>query len=288
MHVRVEEAFGNRLPQESVDEASGDGLHVMACRDQRVPVVRELDGGIGVDRRAAGLPVVVAREVQIVGQGLGVHGLVRAPRLRDRRDALLGRRVHEVHGRLRVLREPDDVPERQVLGDVVVHEVEVVSLGPPLALELLRHVGDDVVLLRVHGHDAAVLRHLREDAPQVAVRHADRAEGRVPSRPSAAPRARSAARPPPAPSDWRRVAAVCLRARSARREGSTRAACRAGLCRGERPAKPARSARRVRCATSRVRSRGSGWHQIGGGRELHLGLDLCRLFGARTSPGAPP
>jgi len=59
-----------------------------------------------------------------------------------------------------------------------VHEVEVVALRPPFALELLGHIGDDVVLLRVHRHDAAVLRHLREDAPEVAVRHADRAEGR--------------------------------------------------------------------------------------------------------------
>ena len=131
-----------------------------------------------MDRGAAGLPVVVAREVQVVVQGLGVHGLAQTPRLGHRRDALLGRRVHEVHGRPRVLREPDDVPERQVLGDVVVHEVEVVALRPALALELLSHVRNNVVFLRVHGHDAAMLRHLREDAPEVAVRDADRAEGR--------------------------------------------------------------------------------------------------------------
>src|SRR4029453_3600244 len=85
---------------------------------------------------------------------------------------------YEVPSRPRWLREPDDVPERQVLGDVVVHEVEVVAVSPPLALELLGHVGHDVVLLRVHGHDAAMLRHLREDAPEVPVRYADRAEGR--------------------------------------------------------------------------------------------------------------
>jgi len=108
----------------STNRVSGRGRRqppVEQTGDQRVAVVRELDGRIGVDRGAAGLPVVVAREVQVVVQGLGVHGLAQTPRLGHRRDALLGRRVHEVHGRPRVLREPDDVPERQVLGDVVAH-----------------------------------------------------------------------------------------------------------------------------------------------------------------------
>ena len=57
-------------------------------------------------------------------------------------------------------------------------EVEVVALGPALALQLLRHVGDDVVLLGVHGHDAAAPGHLLEDGPEVAVGHPDGPERR--------------------------------------------------------------------------------------------------------------
>ena len=86
--------------------------------------------------------------------------------------------MHKVDGRVRVPRQADDVAERQVLGEVVVDEVEVAALGPSLALEGLGHVRDDVVLLRVHGHDAAVPRYLGEDAPEVAVRDTDRPEGR--------------------------------------------------------------------------------------------------------------
>ncbi len=52
------------------------------------------------------------------------------------------------------------------------------TLSPPLALELVGHVRDDVVLLGVHGHDAAVLGNLGKDAPEVAVRHPNGAEGR--------------------------------------------------------------------------------------------------------------
>src|SRR5436190_1302034 len=60
----------------------------------------------------------------------------------------------------------------------LVHNNLSEDLGPSLALEGLGHVRDDVVLLREHGHDAAVPRYLGEDAPEVAVRDTDRPEGR--------------------------------------------------------------------------------------------------------------
>jgi len=102
----------------------------------------------------------------------------RAASLGDGRDALLGGRVHKVDGCVRVLRQSNDVAKRQVLGEVVVNKVEVVALRASLALERLSHVGDDVVLFRVHRHDAAVPRDLAKDAPQVTVRNTDRPEGR--------------------------------------------------------------------------------------------------------------
>ena len=41
---------------------------------QGVPVVGELDGRVGVDGKAVGLQVVVAGELEVVVQGLAVHG----------------------------------------------------------------------------------------------------------------------------------------------------------------------------------------------------------------------
>jgi len=35
--------------------------------------------------------------------------------------------------------------------------------------ELLGHIGDDVVLLGMHGHDAAVFGHLYKHRPQVTI-----------------------------------------------------------------------------------------------------------------------
>src|SRR3546814_9765729 len=40
MHVGMEEAFGDRLAQEGVDQPCRDLLHIMAGGDQRVPVGR--------------------------------------------------------------------------------------------------------------------------------------------------------------------------------------------------------------------------------------------------------
>ena len=46
-------------------------------------------------------------------------------------------------------------------------QVQVGTVVAALTLQLFLHVGDDVVLLGVHGHDAAVLADLLEDLPQV-------------------------------------------------------------------------------------------------------------------------
>ena len=111
-------------------------------------------------------------------QRFAVHGLSCHARLGDRGDAFLRRRVHEVDRAAGVAREADDVTEREVLGHVVVDQVQVVALRAALALQRLGHVGHDVVLFRVHGHDPAVLRDFLEDARQVTVRHPDRPERR--------------------------------------------------------------------------------------------------------------
>ena len=57
-------------------------------------------------------------------------------------------------------------------GDVVVRQVQVGPVVAALAFQLLLHVGDDVVLFGVNGHDAAVFADLLEDLPQVPHRDA--------------------------------------------------------------------------------------------------------------------
>ncbi|MCE2459079.1 MAG: hypothetical protein J4G14_14910 [Dehalococcoidia bacterium] len=105
-------------------------------------------------------------------QRLTVHRLTPVPGLPNRCHALLRGDVDEVDRDLGVLRHPDHLAERHVLGDVAVHQVQVVTLVTPLPLQLLLHVVHHVVVLSVNRHDAAALRDLLEDGLKVTVGHA--------------------------------------------------------------------------------------------------------------------
>ena len=47
-------------------------------------------------------------------------------------------------------------------------QVEIGAMVASLTLQLVLHVGDDVVFFGMDGHDAAVLAHLLENLPQVS------------------------------------------------------------------------------------------------------------------------
>src|SRR5713101_6158734 len=55
--------------------------------------------------------------------------------------------------------------------------MQIMTLIVAFTDELLGHVGDDVVLLGMHSHDAAMLRHFRKHGPQVAIGHTQAGEG---------------------------------------------------------------------------------------------------------------
>ena len=136
---------------------------------ERVPVVGRLQRGVGVNKRARVARVVFAGERQIIVERLAVDGLPLRPRLRDGRDALPGRDVHEVDARPSVSGEADDLAEGNVLREVVVDEVDELASGAPLACQLLEHELHDVVVLGVDDHDPAFARDLRHCCPEVAV-----------------------------------------------------------------------------------------------------------------------
>ena len=136
---------------------------------QSVPVLGVLDGRIGMDGRATGLFIVFAGELQVVVQGFAVNRLLLGTGLGDGRHSFLGRGVHEINAHLRVVGQPQDLAKSDVFRDVVVHQMQVIALVPAFPLKLLFHVGDDVVVFGVYGHDAPVVRHLLENILQVAV-----------------------------------------------------------------------------------------------------------------------
>src|SRR5262245_19307078 len=63
----------------------------------------------------------------------------------------------------------NDVAERQVLGEIVVDEVDVVTLILSFTLELLGHVGNNVIVFCMHSHNSAVLGDFSEETPEVPV-----------------------------------------------------------------------------------------------------------------------
>src|SRR5262245_40313448 len=68
-----------------------------------------------------------------------------------------------------MLGKANDVAERQVLGEIVVDEVDVVALILPFALELLGHVGNNVIVFCMHGHNSAMLGDFSKETPEVPV-----------------------------------------------------------------------------------------------------------------------
>src|SRR6266568_6407924 len=57
-------------------------------------------------------------------------------------------------------------------------QMEVMALSVAFTDELVGHVGDDVVLLGMHRHDAPVLGHFGKHRPQVAIGHTETRKGR--------------------------------------------------------------------------------------------------------------
>ena len=121
-----------------------------------------------MDGQTFGLQVVVAGEFQVVVQGFAVNGQLGGPGLGDGSHALLGGGVDEVDTRFGALRQPHHLPEGNVLGNVVVGQVQVGPVIAAFSLQLVLHEGYDVVLFSVHRHYAAVFANLLENLPQVS------------------------------------------------------------------------------------------------------------------------
>ena len=91
---------------------------------------------------------------QVLVQRLAIDHLARGARLLDRQDALARRRVDKVHRRPFRLGQQDRPRERQVLGQLRVHQMEVRASSATLLIEQLVVELDQVVVFGVDDHDA--------------------------------------------------------------------------------------------------------------------------------------
>ena len=152
----------------------GGGAHgaIHQALLQRIPVLGVLDGRVGVDCQTVRFLIVLATEFQVVVQRFAINGQLGGPGFGDGGNALFGGGMDEIYAGLGSLGQPYHLAERDILGDVVVGQVEVGAVGTAFPLQLLFHVGYDVVLFRVDRHDPAALRHLLEYLPEVPGRAA--------------------------------------------------------------------------------------------------------------------
>ena len=81
--------------------------------------------------------------------------------------ALFGSGVHEVDAGFSALSQPYNLPEGDILGKIVVNQVEITAVVVAFRDQLVFHIGDDVVFLGMDGHDPAVLRHFLKHGPQM-------------------------------------------------------------------------------------------------------------------------
>ena len=130
-----------------------------------------------MDSRADGFLVVLAGELQVVVQGLAVHRLLLKPGLGDGRHSFFGRGVDEVDPRFGMLGQTKYLAKGYVFRDIVVDQMEIVTLVPAFPFKLLLHVGHNVVVFGMDGHDATVMRHLLKYLPQVTVGRAGGIKG---------------------------------------------------------------------------------------------------------------
>ena len=110
-------------------------------------------------------------------QGLAVHRLLLESGLGDGRHPFFGRGMDEVDPRFGMLGQTKDLAKGYVFRDIVVDQMKIVTLVPAFPFKLLLHVGHDVVVFGMDGHDATMMRHLLEYLPQVTVGCASGIEG---------------------------------------------------------------------------------------------------------------
>src|SRR5215468_62735 len=137
---------------------------------QRLLVLRELEGRIGVGAEAARGLVVLRVEAGVLVERLAVHGYAESTRLADGVHALAGRGVDEVHGGVHGSGQGDGATEGEQLGELGVDEVHVRPVHASFLAEALVVELDEILVLAVDDHDAAVLGRLlhgEADAPEV-------------------------------------------------------------------------------------------------------------------------
>ena len=122
-----------------------------------------------MNRHAVRLLVIFTGEMQIVMQGLTVHGLAGLTGFGNGAHAFLGRGMDEIHPGAGVLGQTNDRPKGQVFGQIIVDEVHIIGLVAALALELVQHIIHNLVLFRVDGHHTAVFGHFGKNLPQMSV-----------------------------------------------------------------------------------------------------------------------
>ena len=98
--------------------------------------------------------VVLGVEARVLVQRLAVDGLAVRARLADGVHALLGRGVHEVHGRAHRARQRHRAAEGEQLGQLGVDEVQVRAVHPPFGAEALVVELHEVFVLAVYDHQA--------------------------------------------------------------------------------------------------------------------------------------
>src|SRR5262245_61165692 len=107
-------------------------------------------------------------------QSFTIDRLVRTTGFGNRRNTLLGCGVYEIDACAGVPGEAEDLAKGDILGEIVMDQMKVVTLIATFTLQLVDHVGHNLVILGVDGHHAAVLCDLLEDGPHVAVGYAKR------------------------------------------------------------------------------------------------------------------
>src|ERR1700730_18386680 len=93
-------------------------------------------------------------------QGFAVDRQIAPSSLGHRLHPLARRGMYEIHAGAARASQADHAIEGELLGELGMHQVHVPSLGAALGGELFVIELDQVVVLGMHNHDAAVFRHL--------------------------------------------------------------------------------------------------------------------------------
>src|SRR5215467_10992857 len=137
---------------------------------QRLLVLGELEGGIGVGAEPARRLVVLRVEAGVLVESLAVHGQAEGARLTNGLHPFPRRGVDEVDGGVHGPRQRDGATEGQQLGELGVDEVHVRPVHAAFLAEALVVELYEILVLAVDDHDAPVLGRLlhgEADAPEV-------------------------------------------------------------------------------------------------------------------------